>query len=559
MRTTLLLGVLGAAFAACGGGVMGGGADPGAGPGEPHDVASVRLFDSTGGELTFHMPLFDSVQLRVVVRMYAANGRYLTSVTGGQDMQFTFTPEGLASSTPVTGQPLARDVLTVAPPGTVAPSTSPYIFPPTPPPRPFGALKSWYTDAAAVAVVITVLASASPVSGYAQHEHEREQGTLGIPSTRMGSGTAWLPDAAPLPGYHASAGRWTVMVHGNVFLQYDRQFGTRADDQLGSVNWLMAVAGRPAVGGTLRFRAMVSAEPWTVTARGYPQLLQVAEPYRGGIVTDRQHPHDVVSEAAVMYEHTVGTRVAGSLYAALVGEPALGPVTYLHRPSAAFDPVTPLGHHSQDVTHTSFGVVTVGVFTRSLRVEASSFNGAHPDEDRTNFDPVRLDSYATRVSWNPGAEWSAAAWFGHLAASGGAHVHDALDRFGASVVRTHGSWSTALVYGADLAAGAGHPLNTLLLETTFELNEVNAVYGRAEYVRRTAADLALIGSVSRELDIGAVSVGYERRVWRRAPVAAGLGARGTLNLVPEELRPFYGSRTPAGLVAYLQLRPNARM
>src|SRR5205814_4593613 len=92
----------------------------------------------------------------------------------------------------------------------------------------------------------------------------------------------------------------------------------------------------------------------------------------------------------------------------------------------------------------------------------------------------------TRVSWNPGAEWSAAVWFGHLAASGGAHVHDALDRFGASVVRTHGSWSTALVYGADLAAGAGHPLNTLLLETTIELNEVNAVYGRAEYVRRTA-------------------------------------------------------------------------
>ncbi|HEY6159131.1 MAG TPA: hypothetical protein VIV88_16915 [Gemmatimonadales bacterium] len=118
MRTTLLLGVLGAALAACGGGVVGGGAGPGAGPGEPHDVASVRLFDSTGGELTFHIPLFDSVPLRVVVRMYAANGRHLTSVTGGQDMQFTFTPTGLASSTPVTGQPLARDILSVAAPGT---------------------------------------------------------------------------------------------------------------------------------------------------------------------------------------------------------------------------------------------------------------------------------------------------------------------------------------------------------------------------------------------------------------------------------------------------------
>jgi len=115
MRTALLLGILGAA---CGGGVAGGGAGPGAGPGEPHDVASVRLFDSTGGELTFHIPLFDSVPLRIVVQMYAANGRHLTSVTGGQDMQFAFTPTGLASSTPVTGQPLARDVLSVAPPGT---------------------------------------------------------------------------------------------------------------------------------------------------------------------------------------------------------------------------------------------------------------------------------------------------------------------------------------------------------------------------------------------------------------------------------------------------------
>ena len=118
MRTTLLLGVLGAALVACGGSVMGGGADPGAGPGAPQDVASVRLFDSTGGELTFHIPLFDSVPLRIVVGMYAANGRHLTSVTGGEDMQFTFTPAGLASSTPVTGQPLARDVVSVAPPGT---------------------------------------------------------------------------------------------------------------------------------------------------------------------------------------------------------------------------------------------------------------------------------------------------------------------------------------------------------------------------------------------------------------------------------------------------------
>src|SRR2546426_1194052 len=78
----------------------------------------------------------------------------------------------------------------------------------------------------------------------------------------------------------------------------------------------------------------------------------------------------------------------------------------------------------------------------------------------------------------------------------------------------------------------------------------------SDLVRRTAADLALVGSVSRELDIGAVSLGYERALWRSALVATGLGARGTLNLVPEELRLFYGSRTPVGLTAYVQVRPS---
>lgn len=135
---------------------------------------------------------------------------------------------------------------------------------------------------------------------------------------------------------------------------------------------------------------MVSAEPWTVTARGYPQLLQVATPYRGGIVTDRQHPHELCSELAVAYEHGVGSNLAGSLYAAPVGEPALGPVVYLHRPSAAYDPVAPLGHHTQDFTHTSFGVVTVGAFTRALRIEASAFNGAHPDDVRLRCRAPRL-------------------------------------------------------------------------------------------------------------------------------------------------------------------------
>ena len=86
--------------------------------GSPQDVASVRLFNSGLGDLTFHMPLFPGDTLRVEVRMYAANGSQIMSVTGGAELAFTFSPPTLASSTPVNGETLVRDVTTSALQGT---------------------------------------------------------------------------------------------------------------------------------------------------------------------------------------------------------------------------------------------------------------------------------------------------------------------------------------------------------------------------------------------------------------------------------------------------------
>ena len=115
MRTTLC-GVLSVALlAACGGPTAGG--NPG-GPGNPGDVASVRLFDAAGTELTFHMPLNTGETTRVEVRMYAANGRQIVTVAGGEELDFTFSPPTLASSTPVAGEPLVREVTPTAPPAT---------------------------------------------------------------------------------------------------------------------------------------------------------------------------------------------------------------------------------------------------------------------------------------------------------------------------------------------------------------------------------------------------------------------------------------------------------
>jgi hypothetical protein len=298
----------------------------------------------------------------------------------------------------------------------------------------------------------------------------------------------------------------------------------------------------------------------TLTGAGYPQLLQVAQPYQGTTLTDRMHPHELVSEAAVTYEHALSTTLRGQVYLAAVGEPALGPVAYMHRPSAANDPTAPLGHHAQDVSHESFGVVTAGLFSRRVHVEASVFNGAHPDEVRTNFDyaNAELSSFSARLTIAPSPRWSISASGAYLPATGGSHSHDALNRWSLSVMqvvpRSDGAWSTSLIWGANVPTATGRFLHSALLETNLDLDTRNTVFGRAEYVIRTAEELGLVGSVRDEQKLGALALGYSRRAVELQGIGVWLGVRGTVKWIGEELRPFYGSRTPSGIIAYVQLR-----
>ena len=198
---------------------------------------------------------------------------------------------------------------------------------------------------------------------------------LGIPHARMGSGTSWIPDASPIREYAGMTGPWMLMAHGDLNLYYDHQGTTRGDDQVGSANWLMLMAMRDAAGGMLRLSTMLSAEPFTVGPRGYPLLLQSGEAYQGEPLHDRQHPHDLFMELSATWERALTRRVGLSLYAAPVGEPALGPVAFMHRPSAENDPFATIAHHWQDVTHITFGVLTAGLFTRAEKLEVSLFNG----------------------------------------------------------------------------------------------------------------------------------------------------------------------------------------
>jgi len=388
---------------------------------------------------------------------------------------------------------------------------------------------------------------------------------LGIPETRMGSGTSWLPDASPMHAAHYMLGRGTLMLHGKGFFQYDWQGGSRGSNQLGIVNWGMAAASRPLGSGQLQLRAMLSAEPWTIGSRGYPLLVQSGESYQGAPLHDRQHPHDLFMELAVLYERPVARNLGLSLYLAPVGEPAVGPVAFPHRPSTGDDPLAPIAHHWQDGTHITFGVVTAGVFTRSAKLEASWFNGREPDEIRTNFDYAgrRLDSYSARLIVNPGPRWSVSAWYAYQRSPEVLNPDESLHRIGASAlttqaVGTKGTWSSALIYGANdqIGPGGGPLASSVVLESTLDLDGTNAFFGRAEYVRKSAAELVIPSAPSTtEYDVGALALGYQRTVGTVAGFAAGVGVRGSVNFVPSNLNAVYGSRTPAGVAIYLRLQP----
>lgn len=387
-------------------------------------------------------------------------------------------------------------------------------------------------------------------------------GPLGISMDRMGSGTTWIPDAVSLPSRHWMRKDWELMLHGFVFGEYDKQSGPRGDDQFGSLNWGMFMASHELAGGQFQARTMLSLDPGTVGPRGYPLLLQTGESYRGAALHDRQHPHDFFMELGVLYDRALSEALAVELYAAPSGEPALGPVAFMHRPSAMDNPLAPIGHHWQDATHISFGVLTAGVYSRQWKLEGSLFNGREPNDQRWDFDPIKLDSYSGRLTFNPDKHWSLTAGYGYLESPEALHPDESEHRVVASALQgtaigADGQWSSAFIWGANRFSGSSTWSNAMLVETEAILDKWNTVFGRAEYAQKSAEDLVLPSTfpATQLFSVSNASLGYIRELRRAYSATLGIGVQGIVNFVPESIRSFYGSRTPAAGLIFVRLRP----
>ena len=343
----------------------------------------------------------------------------------------------------------------------------------------------------------------------------------------------------------SGASPWMFMTDAMVNAMFNHQGGPHGADEFKAPNWWMGMASRPAGRGQLTFTAMLSLDPLTVGKSGYAELFQVGEALDGRPLVDRQHPHDLFMQLAAVWRRPLSNGFALTLAGGPAGEPALGPVGFMHRPSAEAIALAPLGHHTLDSTHIAFGVVTAAIGRGPWEVEGSMFNGREPDEDRWDFDFGRMDSVAARVWFRPSREWELQVSTGHLVEPEQLEPGD-IQRTTASA-----SW---------FRRASDEDFSTLT--AGFGFNDAHGVVRHAIFGEFTRHRATIAVSARAELveteewpgNVGAFTLGVTRDVlkWRR--VEASLGGNVTAYVVPDAVSASYGAR-PISFQVFLRIRP----
>jgi hypothetical protein len=346
-----------------------------------------------------------------------------------------------------------------------------------------------------------------------------------------------------------------VMAHGVIFAGYNQQGGPRGEGKAESVNWGMLMEQHRLGRGTILFRQMFSAESLTSPHPGFPELFQTGETYHGAALIDHQHPHNVFAELSALYLLPLSEKISWELYGGPSAEPALGPVTYIHRTSASELPLAPLSHHLQDSTHTSFGVVTTGFVMDRVKLEASAFNGREPNEERWSIQHAAFDSWSGRAWIAPGRDWALQYSVGRL------EHPEALEpgsqwRQTASVEYNRpladGNWATSLVWGRVHKIDSGVNLNGYVLESTLNFLRRDYVFTRLELVDKD--ELFPLAAVHPPYRIGAFTFGGVRDLVQNRAWQLGLGADVTVYSKPAALDAAYGN-FPVSFQIFLRVRP----
>jgi hypothetical protein len=226
--------------------------------------------------------------------------------------------------------------------------------------------------------------------------------------------------------------------------------------------------------------------------------------------------------------------------------------------------VAALAHHQEDSTHIAEDVVTMGLAYRIARIEASGFHGREPGENRWNISQGKIDSWSTRLTLQPGKNWSGQYSYARIASPEALFPSENQERMTASAMynrRLHnGNWASSLIWGRTKSLEDNAIFDSYTLESTLRFLTRNHAWTRIENVDRS--NELLLGENPLppnfvEQPIGRVqayTLGYDRDFDIVPRLASAIGAQTTLYGVGENLKAVYGS-LPAGVAIFIRLRP----
>jgi len=352
-----------------------------------------------------------------------------------------------------------------------------------------------------------------------------------------------------------------LMLRGHAFGVYATGSGPRGRDAFAAPNMVMADLGT-SVGANhyLNLDLMATAEKWTFPSRGYPELLQIGEEDASGApFIDAQHPHSSPIMGLTLSDTIAFAREDATLKLSFAprGESVDGPIAFMHRVTGGVNPDAPLGHHlGQDAGHISSTVIAASLALGPNRIEASTFHGAEPHPTEVDLPLGTPDSYALRLAreFEPGLTGMVSAAY----VKNPEHDDPAtpfVARYSASLYSKHSfiDWTldNTLIFGMITKYDGIPTLYSAAEEFLFRDAGPNAIFGRIEFIQRSAAELGISGA-NEPRGVFAATAGYLRSLAKSESFDLGLGGAVTHDFLPAEFRGTYDG-DPWAARAFLRL------
>jgi spore coat protein U-like protein len=360
------------------------------------------------------------------------------------------------------------------------------------------------------------------------------------------SGTT--PNPGPAPWVTTGGGGWTFFHGFNAHLTCVSETGPEEQrNEAFSTNWFVAGAQRTLGSrGFVLVRGRASLEPFTIPDDdGYPQMLQYVSPESGGVLVDRMRAQDLIGEAALDAGFRFGASALIHVYAAVVGDPALGTAPFALRASGSDFAEAPFAYDVQEPFHDATSVVTLGFASRILTLEGSVFHEAVTFGDHTEIDNGDIDSSSARLTITPTPNLA-------IQVSRGTLGEDAAERKVSTASIAYGSENAAATALWTRREREGLPTETAY---GFELalrGTRNTAIARAEWVDRPAGFPDTLSTTATEQTTH-FAVGYIFDFIATPTFRAGAGVNIDYHTQSHELPDRYGHK-PQSIYAFIRIR-----